>query len=274
MGAREPAVSATSALRAPRAARPLAALAVGALAFGGCSTAPKTWVVQCSAASQRPPRPSAECLVEPDSQRYVVQIAGEIGEGLSGYATHPGQAEISVAFDAGSRVADVCFGSVHGGVIEQRIPQAAARVNALPPAPACFAGRRLDFAWESDTVTREEVRVAVAECRREVEPYRRRVLFIQDAQSCYEKTGGCSGDAVRRRWNDADRALRSCVLGRIPLVVRTGVTHEELAFAPAVSTTPDPELAKQAMKVCNGLPRVPDVVECMGRRGWEPLPYP
>jgi hypothetical protein len=240
-----------------------------ALTTSGCSHAPQTWVVQCSAASERPPRPTAECFADPASQYYAALLAGEVGDALSGSISHPGSAALSVAFDGDARVGDVCFESFRGKRIGGRIPDTAARVQALPAAPACFAGRRLDFAWESDAVTDEEVRRATAECRRETQPYRRHILFMLEAQSCYEPKG-CSGREVRRRWDEADRALRSCVLGRVPLVMRTGITHEALVFDPAPDTTPDPDQAMRASKVCDGLPRPPDVIDCMQRRGWEP----
>src|SRR5262245_41210054 len=141
-----------------------------ALATSGCATAPQTWVVQCSAPPERPPRPSAECFADPASQRYAARLAGEVGDALSGSISHPGSAAISVAFDADARVGDVCFESFRGRRIAGRIPDTAERVQALPAAPACFAGRRPDFAWESDAVTDEEVHRATVECRREIEP--------------------------------------------------------------------------------------------------------
>jgi hypothetical protein len=244
-----------------------------ALAACGCTAPPETRVVQCAAPAERRPRPSAECFAALDSQRYAALLAGEIGDALSGHRSHPGAAALSVEFDADSRIAEVCFESFHGGRVARRIPEAAARVPSLPPAPACFAGRRLDFAWESEAVTDEAVRVATAECRRETRHHRRQVLFIHEAQTCHEPMG-CSGDEVRRRWAEADRALRSCVLERIPLVMRTGVTRETLVFDPAEHTTPDPDQAMQASAVCDGLPQPPDVIECMGRRGWEPRQAP
>lgn len=240
-----------------------------ALATGGCVTPPPTWVAQCADPSQRLPRPTAECFGEPGSQRYAALLAGEVGDALSARPSSPGSAALSVAFGGDGRVAEVCFESFEGIRVARRIPETAERVLALPPAPACFADRRLDLAWESDAVTDEAVRAATAECRRETQGHRRKILFILEAQSCYEPKG-CSGDEIRRRWDDADRALRSCVLARVPLVMRTGVTHEALVFAPAADTTPDPDLALQAAAVCDGLPRPPDVIECMGRRGWEP----
>jgi hypothetical protein len=240
-----------------------------ALACCTCATDPQTWVVGCSDPSERAPRPSAECFGDPESQRYAARLAGEIGEGLSGYASHPGSAELSVAFDGDARVSEVCFDSYRGGKIASRIPEAAQRVQALPAAPACFAGRRLDFAWESDDVTDEGVRLAVAECRRKVEPHRRKILFVKQSQGCYERKG-CSGDEIRRRWDEADRELRSCVLDRVPLVMHTAEHRETLVFAPAEDEKPDPDEAVKAAAVCNGLPRPADVIECMRRRGWEP----
>jgi len=247
-------------------------LLASTLAACGCATASGIATVpRCDDPAERPPRPSAECFAEPDSQRYAAQLAGEVGNGLSGHVSHPGSAGLSVDFDASARVADVCYESFEGGRIAQRIPDVALRVQDLPPAPPCFAGRRLDLAWESDAVTDEEVRIATAECRRATRRHRSRILFIHEAQSCPEQRG-CSGDEVRRRWAAADRALRACVLEHVPLVMRTGVGRETLVFDPAAHTTPDPGKALQAATVCDGLPQRQDVIECMDRRGWQPRP--
>src|SRR5262245_55872538 len=121
-------------------------LLASALATWGCAAGPETWVARCADPSDRPPRPSAECLGDPEAQRYAARLAGEVGDGLSGYRSHPGAADLSVAFDGDARVSEVCFESYRGGKVATRIPETAERVQALPAAPACFAGRRLDFA--------------------------------------------------------------------------------------------------------------------------------
>ena len=240
-----------------------------AVATLACATSPEVRVERCSESEQLPPRPTAACFGEPEAQRYAALLAREIGDSLSGYRSHPGSAELRVAFAPDARIAQVCWDAFAGKKVPQRIPDAAERVQQLPAAPACFAGRRLDFAWESDVVTDEDVRGAVADCRHEIERYRRKILFILEAQSCHEAKG-CSGDGIRRRWDEADRELRSCVLDRVPLVMRTGVTHETLVFDPSEDTKPDPDQAMRAAVVCDGLPQRPDVIECMGRHGWEP----
>jgi hypothetical protein len=68
----------------------------------------------------------------------------------------------------------------------------------------------------------------------------------------------------------ADRELRSCVLAQVPLTMRTGVSREVLRFLPVPDLEPDPELALRAHRVCDGLPRRTDVIECMDRHGWRP----
>jgi hypothetical protein len=242
---------------------------VWALAALACASAPEIRVERCSDPAERLPRPTAGCFAEPEAQRYSALLTHEIADSLSGHRSYPGSAELSVAFAPDSGAAQVCYDRFEGKQVARRIPDAAERVQELPPAPACFAGHRLDFAWESDVVTDEDLRLAVADCRHKVERYRRKILFILEAQSCYE-TKGCSGDAVRRRWDEADRELRSCVLDRVPLVMRTGVSHETLVFDPSKDAQPDPKQAMRAGVVCDGLPHRPDVVECMERHGWEP----
>src|SRR5215468_5471084 len=118
-----------------------------ALATAGCRSAPPTG--PCSNRSEAPPRASVECFADPESQRYAALLAGEVGDGLSGSRSHPGAAALRVTFDDGARVADICFESYEGKVVGGRIPDTAARVQSLPAAPACFAGHRLDLAWES-----------------------------------------------------------------------------------------------------------------------------
>jgi len=160
-------------------------------------------------------------------------------------------------------VASVCFDSVSGAVVARRVPEVAIRARDLPLAPACFAGRRLDFAWESEIATSEEVRQAVRACRREIRPHKRRIDWCRVGQHC-------SVSEVLDLQSGADRELRSCVLERIPLAMRTGVSREVLRFVPTPGEKPDPELALRAHHVCDGLPRRAEVVECMGRHGWRP----
>jgi hypothetical protein len=240
-----------------------------AMAALACASAPEIRVERCPDPAERLPRPAAACFAQPEAQRYSALLANEIADSLSGHRSYPGSAGLSVAFAPDTGAAQACFDTVDGKKVARRIVDAAERIQELPPAPACFAGHRLDFAWESDVVTGEDLRLAVADCRRRVERYRRKILFILEAQTCPEAKG-CSGDSVRQRWNEADRELRSCVLDRVPLVMRTGVGHETLVFDPAEDTQPDPAEATRAAVVCDRLPHRSDVVECMERHGWEP----
>jgi hypothetical protein len=203
---------------------------VWSLAALACASAPEIRVERCSDPAERLPRPTAACFAEPEAQRYSALLSHEIADSLSGHRSYPGSAELSVAFAPDTAAAQVCYDRFEGKQVTRRIPDAAERVQALPPAPACFAGHRLDFAWESDVVTDEDL----------------------------------------RRWDEADRELRSCVLDRVPLVMRTGVSHETLVFDPSKDAQPDPKQAMRAGVVCDGLPHRPDVVECMERHGWEP----
>jgi hypothetical protein len=222
-----------------------------------------TRVEMCSSPELRPARPTAECFHSPESQRYVGAIGGLIGDTLSGWRAKPGAAELTASFGGDGRVDSVCFDYVSGAVVAHRIPDVAERVRDLPAAPACFAGRRLDFAWESDVATHAEVRQVVRACHREVRPLTRKVDWCRSAQHCAET------ELLDLR-SAADRELRACVLESVPLAMRTGVTHEVLSFLPVPGEKPDPALAQRAHHVCDGLPRRADVVECMDRHGWLP----
>ena len=120
------------------------------LAALGCAAPPVTRVEMCAPPAERPPRPAAECFHAAESQRYAGQLGGLIGETLSGWRSHPGAAELSAIFGDDGRVASLCFDSVSGAVVKRRVPDVAVRARDLPAAPACFAGHRIDFAWESE----------------------------------------------------------------------------------------------------------------------------
>jgi hypothetical protein len=235
------------------------------LAAVACATPPATRVELCPPPAERPARPLATCFEQPDAQRHAGRLGSAIGEVLSGWHSHPGAAGLSVAFGDDGRVASLCFDSVSGNPVARRIPDVADRIRELPAAPACFAGHRLDFAWESEVATTEDVRRAVRACHREVRPLLRRLEGCRFAQHC---------PVTRTRALEfaADRELRACVLEQVPLTMRTGVSREILRFLPVQDRRPDPELAIRAHRVCDGLPRRADVVECMDRHGWEPRP--
>jgi hypothetical protein len=234
-----------------------------ALAALACASPAPTRVEMCAPPPERPPRASASCFEEPEAHRHAGRVGSLIGETLSGWRSHPGTAELGVAFGEDGRVASVCFDSVAGGVVARRIPDLAHRLRELPAAPACLAGRRLDFAWESEVATSEDVRRVVRHCRREVRPLERRIDWCRFRQHC-------SVTELTALESDADRELRSCVLASVPLAMRTGVSREVLAFRPTRGRKPDPELALRAHRVCDRLPRPADVIECMDRHGWEP----
>jgi hypothetical protein len=234
-----------------------------ALTLSSCAMPRVTRVEMCSPPAERPARPAGECFQAAEARRYVGRLGGLIGEILSGWRSHRGAAELTTTFDGDGRVASLCFDSVAGAEVARRVPDVAERLGELPPAPACFAGRRLDFAWESDVATAQEVREAVRSCRREVRPWKREIDWCRTGQHC-------PVEQVRGLQSAADRELRSCVLESVPLAMRTGVSREVLRFVPEPGSKPDPELALRAHRVCDGLPRRPDVVECMDRHGWQP----
>jgi hypothetical protein len=182
-----------------------------------------------------------------------------------GYHSHPGATELSVTFGDDARVASLCTDRVEGREIARRVPDALRRLEDLPPGPACFAGRRLDFAWESPDVTSEHVREATRQCRDRIEGHRRRNLFCHDTQRC-------SLEEVVGRWDRGDRELRACVLEKVPLELHVAGSAEAHPFVPMTGTPPDPDLALRALELCEALAERDALVACMGEHGWEPRP--
>jgi hypothetical protein len=234
-----------------------------AVALLSCAAPDVTRVEMCPSPETRPPRPAPECFHSVESRRYVGRLGELIGDTLSGWRSHPGAAELTATFGGGGRVDSLCFDSVSGAVVARRIPDVAERLRELPAAPACFAGHRLDFAWESDVATSEDVREVVRACHRAIRPLTREIDWCRTAQHC-------PLTEVLDLRSEADRELRSCVLASVPLAMRTGVSREVLSFVPVPGGKPDPELAIRAHHVCDGLPRRADVVACMDRHGWRP----
>jgi hypothetical protein len=239
------------------------AIAILACACAAPATSPET---ACLGAVARAPLPSASCLESDEGQRHAGLIASAIADALMGYHSHPGSAELSVGFGDDASVAFVCSESgADSTEIERRLPRAEAQLRELPAGPDCFAGRRLDFAWESPEVTHEHVRQAVRECRRRVEKHRRRNLF------CHEMWR-CPVEEVRERWDRGDRELRSCVLEKVPLEMHLDGSAEAHHFVPVTGAAPDPDRAIQAMELCEAQPDRETLIDCMRRHGWEPRP--
>jgi hypothetical protein len=220
----------------------------------------------CLATTARAPLPSVECFESDAGQRYAGLIAAEIGDALMGYTSHPGAADLSVGFAHDASVASVCTGwSVQGDEIAKRLPSATDRLKALPPGPRCFAGRRLEFVWESPEVTSAHVRQATRECRQQITGHQRRNLY------CHE-TYRCPVQEVTERWERADRELRSCVLEKLPLEMHLAGSAEAHPFVPSAGGAPDPDLAIRAMDICEALGDREAMIGCMRQHGWEPRP--
>jgi hypothetical protein len=239
----------------------LAFLAAAALA---CAHPPANRIEMCLAAEPAKPAADPVCVYGLEGRRYTAALGGAIGTSLMGYHSHPGTARLRVGFDGGGAVAGACFGSVWGDEVTRRLPDAVRAARALPPAPACFAGRRLEFAWESPVVTTEHVQVATRECQERVDPHRTRIEMCRQRQDC-------SVEKVNAMWETADDALRSCVLERVPLPIHSADARESHHFVPIEGVPPSPALAVRAGELCENLPDHPAVVECMRVLGWRPL---
>jgi hypothetical protein len=220
---------------------------------------------RCLAAAGRAPRASPECIQDPEGERHAGRIASAIADALMGYHSHPGSAEFSVSFGADATVSSLCTDRVEGAEIARRVPRAFRRLEEMPAGPACFAGRRLDFAWESSDVTSEHVRQATRDCRRRIEGHRRRNLFCHETQRC-------SREEVVGRWDRGDQELRACVLEKVPLEMHLAGSAEAHHFVPEAGSVPDPELAVRALDVCEALADRDALVGCMREHGWEPRP--
>jgi hypothetical protein len=239
----------------------LALLAAAALA---CARPPAKQVEACTAGEAPRPAVDSACVHGLEGQRFVGALGGAVGASLTGRHSHPGTARLRVDFDDGGVVERTCFGSVSGSAVARRLPDAVRAARALPPAPACFAGRRLEFAWESPVVTTEHVQVATRECQERVDPHRTRIGMCRQRQDC-------SVEKVNAMWEAADDALRSCVLERVPLPIHSADARESHHFVPIEGVPPSPALAVRAGELCEGLPDHPAVVECMRLLGWRPL---
>jgi hypothetical protein len=237
-----------------RVALALAALASASSPEGGVEAS-------CPPPSERPPLASRSCTDEPGARLHV-GVERLIREALSDWLPHPGAAQLSVGFGGDGRVASICLDSASDEDTSRRIPALAARARELPPAPACLAGRRLDFAWASEIATDEDLHETLRVCRAEIRPLAGQIDWCRFHQHC-------PVTRVRELESEADRELRSCVLASVPLAMRAGISGEILTFLPALGRKPDPELAFRAYRVCGGLPRPADVIGCMDRHGWE-----
>jgi hypothetical protein len=221
-------------------------------------------VEPCPLTAARPPLRTPECFRGPEGQRHAERVASAIGWSLGGWTSHAGAVELSIDFAEDATVHSICHGSHWGDTVRRRIPYAADLVRRLPPGPACLAGRRLDFAWESPVLTDEELHAAKRECRRRIAPLRSKIEFCHLRQDCRR-------EQVLELWARADDELRSCVLEKVPLAISGAGSAGSLRFAPRKGTRPDPRLAIRASRVCSRLLDRAALVDCVREHGWEPL---
>jgi len=212
---------------------------------------------------QKPP-PTVDCLESAEGLSYTTQAARGIGDDLMGWVSYPGEAMLSVEFADDTKIDSVCVRRSSGDQVKKRVPRAVERVRKLPPAPACFAGRRLEFQWQSPVLTDHELRSAISECRKG-SVARRAARFCRVGLHC-------SIEEYRQTWAIADREVRACVLHRIPITLNLESTQEVLYFRPIDPIRPpDPTMAMGALDVCSRWQERSEAVGCMFAHGWRPV---
>jgi hypothetical protein len=209
---------------------------------------------------QKPPIPGA--CVEQAEQRYIGQAASQYGDHLMGWRSHPGTATLSIEFAMDSTVESVCLREVSGSTVKARVRRAAASVSRQPAAPACFAGHRVDLSWESPRLTDEHIRSAKAECQASAASPRRALHFCWWSE-------GCTIDEVRHLKRQADERFAVCVIGQVPITMRSPGTKEMIYFRPGKGASPNSREAISALERCEDSRDRASLTQCMLLEGWE-----
>ena len=124
-----------------RAPAPVLAIAAAALA---CAGAPVLEVPACVASELRP-LPDASCELDADVADFkrdtVLTLWSYVG-------SESPRLPVVIEFDPRARVASVCVeeGASVGSGVRERLDRAVRALRAMPPGPACLAGRRLELA--------------------------------------------------------------------------------------------------------------------------------
>lgn len=234
----------------------IGAWAVVAVALAGCASTPA--VPFCGPSKTLRPAAPAACREDPAVADYAERLFDAIGEDA-------GTLLFRVGFDAHARFESICAERVptlDRWTARHDVAERLERVRALPPAPACLAGFRLDL--NERAALRAEVAEAVRGCAREVDPdeavetsdpdFRRCVLWKQRQRAeiwLFDSLGGViqvyaeHPEATHRR-----DAIRDCVEADLYILEREDA----------------PSLAIRR--------RDPSIDACMRERGWEPVLNP
>jgi hypothetical protein len=182
-----------------RAAAGLAAISASALACAGVEPAA---VPACDPAALRPP-PEASCELDAEVVDFkrdtVMTVWSYVGSDLP-------RLPLVLVFDARARVESVCAeGRSRGsGKARAGLERAIRALRAMPPAPRCLAGTRLDLSEDFAEATSRWRRQSWQ--RREPEE-----LCLPLQQRCVgwrEPVCGLRSDGSRRTYADACEACR------------------------------------------------------------------
>lgn len=229
------------------------------MCWTACATSPG--VPGCPPRSDQKPAPTLACLEQEATQTYLKDAADDFADRLMGWHSHPGTATVSVEFAADANVESVCLRETSGDRVAGRARRAALRARELPLAPACLANRRIEFSWESPTVTREHIRVASAECKEDAARHMRAIDFCEVAQHCQAREFQSLREA-------ADSAHSQCVLKRLPIMITVAESAETVFFLPVEGAAPDAQDALDALAACDDAADRSAGVACMLERGW------
>ncbi|MBW2268830.1 MAG: hypothetical protein JRH16_09645 [Deltaproteobacteria bacterium] len=232
-----------------------------------------TWLLACVSSPEVPicrerlvdvPPPPDTCLQRADGRVYLQLVAGEFSDDLMSWRTGPGSAEVTLGFDAESRVASACLGPTVGQTVSRRAPPAVVALRELPRGPACLSNRRLVLAWESPVVTHEEIIEATLACQ----PASDRLRY---AISSCRLTALCSAEEVQALESEREKVLSECVLRRLPLTVSIPSERTHVNFLPSAQRPPSKARALTALTACAAPADETVLVACMQALGWEPM---